>query len=252
MFRRLLLIVIISGSLSFIGRAAPAPFGSIFADTFTAFAPLFAVHQSYAGYLLLGSEVIVPSDLDGVCDRFFGVLPDLESEFRTQSGSCSLEALSVLGDLKEGGFEFCQSYSEQIERIAKMEDVDLAYLSQAAESGFFRTIMALNERLQEAFELGLHCFVQEVDRWRFGVAFVARTLLLQETVERIDAGLKTILLGSAETPAPPEDLPADVREAIESLAELSGRPLDEEETGEAKALAGRIHDFLLQVREGGF
>ena len=248
MFRRLLLFMMISGSLSFIVGAAPSPLGSTFADTFTAFAPLCALHQSYAGFLLLGSEVPLPFGLDGACDRLLGGLPGLESEFRTQSGACSLEALAVLGDLKEGTLGFCQSYSEQIEAIATMEEVDLAYFSQAAESGFFRGIMALNEDLQEAFELGLHCFVQEADRWRFGAAFVTRTLLLQETVERIDGNLKAILLGSEDTPAPPKDLPAGVREAIESLVGLSGKPLDAKEAGEAKALAERIYDFLLQVR----
>jgi len=248
MFRRVLLVVLVSGSLSLTAGAAPASLGSAFAETFTAFAPLFALHQSYAGYLLLGSEVAVPPGLDGVCDVFVGALPDLVAEFRVQSGSCVLEALSVVGGLREKSLEFCQSYSDQIETIARMEDVDLVYFSQAAESGFFKAIMVLNESLQEAFGLGLNCFESAEGRWRFGAAFVTRTLLCQETVERIDVSLKAILLGSEETPAPPKDLPLSIREASESLAALSGKPLNAEEAGEAKALAERIHVFLLEDR----
>jgi hypothetical protein len=244
MFCRLFLLVLIFGGLSLPVATAPAPLGGAFADAYTAFAPLYALFQSYAGYLFLGSEVVLPPGLDKVCGNFPEALADLVAEFREQSGSCVLEALSTLGGLREGVSRFCQSYSEQIEAVARMHEVDLDDLARAAESGFFRAIAGFNENLQEAFGLGLNCFENGEDRWRFDVAFATRTLLDQEAIVKLDMSLRTILLGLEEMSPLPDDLPTDIREAIESLVTLCGRPLSVKETDGARGLAEKIYGFL--------
>lgn len=225
------------------GLASPASLGSAFADTYTAFAPLYALYSGYAGYLLQGMEVTVPPGLEGACDRFAVHLAALQMAFIVQTDSQRVEEVTSLAHLRENALSFCDQYREAVESIATSEAADLVVLADLAGRGFFSRIQALNGILQEVFSQTLEDLQPGFDHWSFSAAFATRTVLLQEELLRIDPSLEQILLGAGSSPS--VDLPDEIAEAVRSLASLSGRDLSPEEREEAQRFALQIHAFLV-------
>lgn len=246
MFHRVWSLAFIAWLLLTLGAAAsPASLGSAFADAYTTFAPLYAFYRSYADYLFVGSEVIVPPGFGEAAEEFSRGLEALHMEFILQTDSQRVEEVTYLAHLRGNAASFCARYHDHINAVAAMEEPDLAFLEQAAAEGLFAAISELNELFQEIFTLTLENLEDAQDHWAFGVAFVTRTLINREAIEQIDSNLEQILLGSEDTPSPPPDLPVGILGALESLVSLSGKDLTVQECGEAKELARRIHAFLV-------
>lgn len=247
MFHRLLLLAFIALLLlSFPAAGSYARLGSIFADVYTAFAPLYALHDSYANYLFTGSEVIVPSGLDEACEELSQHLGKLHMGLIIQTDSQRVEAVTYLADLQGSVASFCATHQEQIVAIAAMEENDLTLFSQASERGLFAEIKELRTLLDEVFTLTLENLTEERDQWMFKAAFVIRTLINQEEIEQINVSLEQILLGSEETPAPPEDLPKEVLQGLHALVSFSGRKLTPQEQEEVVTLTRAIYAYLVE------
>jgi len=250
LYRLLLLAFIALLLLSFPAAGSYARLGSIFADVYTAFASLYALHDSYANYLFTGSEVIVPSGLDKACEELSQHLGKLHMGLIIQSDSQRVEVLAHLADLQGNVASFCATYQEQIAAIAAMEENDLTLFSQASERGLFAEIKELRTLLDEVFTLTLENLTEERDQWMFNAAFATRTLMNQETIARIDASLEPILMGSEETLPPPENLPDDILQAIRHLASMGDKGLTWKEREEAQDLARAVHAFLVEGERG--
>jgi len=244
--RLLLLAFIVILVFSFPAAGSCACIGSVFADIYTAFAPLYALHDSYANYLFTGSEVIVPFGLGEACKELSQHLGKLHNGLIIQSDSQRVEVLAHLADLQGNVASFCETYQEQIAAIAAMEENDLTLFSQASERGLFAEIKELRTLLDELLTLTLENLTEARDQWMFNAAFVIRTLINQEEIEQIELSVGRILLGSEETPPPPEDLPEEVLQGIRSLVSFSGRKLTPQEQEEVVTLARTIYAFLIE------
>ena len=247
MLHRLLLLIFIALLLfSFPAAGSCACIGSIFADVYTAFASLYALHNSYANYLFIGSEVIVPSGLGEACEELSQHLGKLHMGLIIQSDSQRVETVVYLVDLQGSVASFCATYQEQIAAIAAMEENDFILFAQAADEGLFAEIKELRTLLDEVLTLTLENLTEARDQWMFNAAFVIRTLINQEEIEQIELSVGQILLGSEETPPPPEDLPEEVLQGIRSLASFSGRKLTPQEQEEVVTLTRAIYTFLIE------
>ncbi len=253
MLHRLLLlafIVILVFSFPFPAAGSCAYIGSVFADVYTAFASLYALHDSYTNYLFIGSEVIVPSGLDKACEELSQHLGKLHMGLIIQSDSQRVETVVYLVDLQGSVASFCATYQEQIAAIAAMEENDFILFAQAADEGLFAEIKELRTLLDEVFTLTLENLTEARDQWMFNAAFATRTLMNQETIARIDASLEPILMGSEETLPPPENLPDDILQAIRHLASMGDKELTWKEREEAQDLARAVHAFLVEGERG--
>jgi hypothetical protein len=227
------------------GFASPASLGSAFSDAYTAFAPLYTFYSAYAGYLLYGTEVTVPPGLEEACDHLAVDLAALQMAIIVQTDSERVEEVTSLAHLRENAFSFCGQYREAVQSISARQSADLAFLADLATGGFFAEIQALNAALQDVFAGTLGALEPGFPRWSFSAAFATRTLLLQEAIERIDLGLREILLGG-EWPSARVDLPSEILEAVQALASLSGRILSAEEQAQARGAALQIYAFLME------
>ena len=226
--------------------ASPAHLGSAFADAYSAFAPLYALYRSYAEYLFHGSVVVVPLGLESACQSCSTRLESLQMTFIVQTDSPYTEEVGYVVRLRERVASFCEKYREPITAIASAESVDLPFLAQADEDDLFASISDLNTLFDKNLNLTIENLEEGPDRWMFSTAFATRTLMNQETIERIDSALEPILLGSEETSPPPANLPEEITHAIQSLAALTGHELSPQERAQADTLARSIHAFLIE------
>ena len=226
--------------------ASPAHVGTAFADAYSAFAPLYALYRSYAEYLFHGSAVVVPLSLESACQSCSTRLETLQMTLIVQTDLPYAQEVGYVVRLRERVASFCENYRETITTIASADSVDLSFLAQAAEDDLFASISDLNTLFEKALNLTIENLEEGADRWFFNTAFATRTLMNQETIVRIDAALKPILLGSEETSPPPENLPEEIANALQSLAALVGHELAPQEGAQAETLAQSIHTFLIQ------
>lgn len=229
-----------------VALASPAHLGSAFADAYSAFAPLYALYRSYAAHLFHGSSVVVPKGLETACQSCSHKLESLQLAFLVQTDAQRVEEVAYLVRLRGKFASFCETYRKAIAAISVMEPIDLVFLDQVAEEKLFASISNLNVMFEELLNLTIENLEQTHDHWAFNAAFATRTLTNQETIDRIDSTLEPILLGSEESPSPPDDLPAEILRALQSLAALSGRDLSIQERKEARTLARVIHAFLVE------
>jgi len=234
------------GVLAFGGFASPAHVGSAFADAYSAFAPLYALYRSYAEYLFRGSTVVVPLGLESACQSCSTRLENLQMTFLSQPESSHSEEVGYVVRLREKVASFCEAYRQPIAAIASAEAIDLSFLAQAAEDDLFSSISDLNTLFEKTLSLTIENIEEASDRWMFNTAFATRTLINQAAILRIDAALKSILLGSEEASPPPEHLPEEITTALQSLADLVGHELSPQEAEQAAALSRSIHAFLVQ------
>ncbi len=165
--------------------------------------------------------------------------------FIVQTDSHRVEEVGYLIRLRGKLSSFCEGYREPIATIAAADPIDLPLLDQAAEEDLFASISDLNELFEKLLDLTIKNLEEAHDRWAFNAAFATRTLMNQETIERIDPALESLLLGSEETSSPPDNLPSDILQAIRHLAALSDKDLTWKERKEAQDLASAVHAFLV-------
>jgi len=224
--------------------ASPASLGSAFADSYTAFAPLYAVYRSYADYLFYGSEVAIPPGLNEACENVSDRLVDLHMAFIVQTDSQRVEEVTRLARLRSSVASFCRDYREDIAAIGNLSEPDLDLFTQAADAGMFAAVYELNKQLEGVFTIALESYEGTKDGWAFSVSFAIRALLKQGPIEQVDPTLKEILLGPEEDPFPRKDLPAVILPEIDAFAALVGRNLTADEQGEMISLALAIYTFL--------
>ncbi|MCK4682513.1 hypothetical protein KAT59_05775 [Candidatus Bipolaricaulota bacterium] len=224
--------------------ASPASLGSAFADSYTAFAPLYTAYRSYADYLFYGSEVAIPPGLNEACADVSDRLVDLHMAFIVQTDSQRVEEVTRLARLRSSVASFCRDYQEQIAAIGNLSEPDLDLFTQAADAGMFAAIYELNKQLEGVFTIALESYEGTKDGWAFSVSFAIRALLNQGPIEQVDPTLKEILLGPEEEPFSRKDLPAKILPEIDAFAALIGKSLTADEQEEMASLAQTIYTFL--------
>ncbi len=217
----------------------------MFADAYTAFAPLYALYRSYAGYLFSGTALAIPSGLDGACRSFSTRLTDLQVMFITQTGSQQAGQATLVAHLRGSLEVFSTTYHGTIAGIAALQTPSLPVFSQASDDGFFAAISAVNKQLESVFTTTLDELRESKEAWEFAAAFVTQTLLDQRPIQRIDPSLETILLGPQDAPYPRADLPAAILPQVDALVALIGHDLNPQEAAQAAALARTIHTYLI-------
>lgn len=239
----MLLVLVVS--LGFGCFGLDAELGVRFADAYSAFAPLFVFHRSYADHLFLGADVEVPGNLVESCQSFSLRLGLLQIELIEQTASAMPETMHAVLRLRMEQATYCGRYGTVLEEIAATPEADLEMLSLAADAGLFAGIQALSDHLESALDAALAELRSELGPWRFAVAFSMRGILNQERVERIDANVREILYGSEESAGPPVETPERVDSAMADLIDLSGHDLTPEEAEQAVEHASTILAFAL-------
>ena len=225
--------------------AVEVELGVRFADTYSAFAPLYLFHRSYADHLFLGTDVEIPMHLVESCQSFSFHLGMLQIEMVEQTASTTAQALDLVVALRIVLSAYCARHAPVLTDIAAMSVVDSAMLGGASEAGLFAGIQALSDELESVLDAVLLSLDGDEARWRFAVSFSMRGLMNQETIERIDANLREILSGSETAEGPPVEVPPDVEMAMAALVESSGEDLEPEEAIEAAGHAAIVLAFLL-------
>jgi len=243
---RLLFLLFLLVSVGFELLASPAVVGSVFADIYTAFAPLYRLYNQYANYTIAGTVITIPPDVDMACDELSAQFVLLENSLQTDSQV--VEKITCISKLRIGLYSFCDQYRRLIAEIASLRPVDPSLLVDAADQGLFVEINELKSLFDQLFSLTMQGLEGD-SLWCFNATFVTRTLLNQPLIERIDERLEQILLGGEEGPTPPNWLPAEIERAIDSLVSLCGGGLSLVDRQRATFLALQIHTFLLE-REG--
>ena len=243
--RTLLLSVIILSLLAVAATASPARVGSVFADTYSAFSPLYALYKAYANFLFSGSDVVVPEGLEQACWHLQENLEILQMELITQTDSQRVEQVTRLAHLRQGMSIFCQTYSLTIEMIVHPPAGDTDPLQIAADRGLFAAISDKNKALEGLFSSTLDSYSDHA-QWVFAVSFSMRTILNQHALSRLDSSLQEILLGPEDAPYPPGIVPDDLLPEVQQLAGLVGGKLDRDQADLAIALARRIYDHLMR------
>jgi len=228
--------------------ASPARLGSLYADVYGAFAPLYVLYRSYADHLFSGAPVRIPPSLESSCERYSYELAVFHVEYVQQTGSATVAGLARLVRLRVESSAFCDSYDEWIRTLADPKETDADLLSAASEEGLFSAIKQLNDSMGEALDEILAGLGDGIERWTFAVTFSVRALLRQTEVDRIDANLREILYADPNGTAPPFDVPAEIVDAMEQLVGLAGRDLSEAEAAEAYRLATAIYEHFVAAR----
>jgi hypothetical protein len=243
--RAVLFLVLAVMTVSVLATASPATLGSAFANAYTAFAPLYTLYRGYAEYLFSGTALSIPRGLDTACQSFSTRLSDLQVMFITQTASKQAGQVTLVAHLRASLAAFCTKYEGTIGTIAALQTPSLSVFSQASDDGFFAAISGVNKALENVFTTTLDALGQGPQAWRFAAAFVTQTLLNERPIQRIDPSLKTILLGTADAPYPPGDLPTAILPQVDALVGLVGHALSPAESSKAAGLASQIHAYLL-------
>ena len=238
-------IAVILGGSSGAVADSPVQLGSVFADTYSAFAPLFSFHQSYADHLFQGTPVEIPKDMAKACGGFSEALAYLHLEIQIQTASTTALAMPALIHLRSDAAGFCATYGPALEAIDAWIEVDMEVLGQVSEDGLFARIAQLNDGLDLVFTEAFDGLPTEEARWRFAVTFAVRTILVSEALERLNTNLREIFYGNTEAEAPPLPVSEAVSEAMALLVALSGQDLSADEAESAWAAAETIYcDFM--------
>jgi len=241
---RITLLVLLCLLPGVIAISSPASVGSTFADTYSAFSPLYALYKSYANFLFSGTEIVVPPNLEQACPHLQDRLKTLQIEIITQTDSQRIEQVTRLAHLHQTTDAFCQTYEDMISSIASLPAVELDAFKQAADDGLFVAISEENKELEGLFSSTLDTYTRR-EQWKFAVAFSIRTILEQGDLVRLDSSLSEILLGPGDDPYDAGIVPAAVLPQVEELAVLAGVDLDDAHKEQVLALAHAIYDYLM-------
>lgn len=225
--------------------ASPAKLGGEFADAYTAFAPMYALYQSYADYLFSGTAVVIPAGIGTACQTVSQSLSRLQIALVTEKKGNTEQALTYLVRGRQALDSFCSTYASTIEAIAAMPAPDITSLNKAAKAGFFAAISTINNLMGRAFDRTLTGLPDDSSRWRFSATFATRTLLDKRDITRIGPTLSEILLGSPDTPPPPPGLSPEITAAVHGLAAYSGKKLTTQDVAMVKALANTVYRYLI-------
>lgn len=224
---------------------SPALLGSRFADAYTAYAPLYVFHRSYAEYLFNGTEVEIPAELAASCDRFSYELALFHLDYVVQTESASAAGLAYLARLRAESTSFCDAYGGAIDAIAGLEGVDYEALGEASDQGLFAGIKRINDLMESTLDEILAGLGEGIERWAFAVTFSMRSFLNQTEVERIDANLREILYADPEGVAPPFAVPDEIAVSMETLLDLSDRELSDAEVVESFRAAAALYEYFV-------
>lgn len=241
--RTALLAVIITSLLAAAAFPSPARVGSVFADTYYAFSPLYALYKAYANFLFSGTDVIVPEGLEQACSHLQESLETLQMELITQTDSQRVEQVTRLAHLRQSTSIFCQTYSSTIEMIVHPQGGDIDPLQIASDRGLFAAISDENKALEGLFSSTLDSYSSHA-QWAFAVSFSMRTIMNQDDLVRLDSSLREILLGPEDSPYPPGVVPDEILPEVQQQAGLVGGKLDQNQADLAIALAREIYDYL--------
>lgn len=237
------------GNAICIAAASAAGLGSVFADAYSAFAPLFSFYQSYADHLFQGTDVEVPDAVALACESFSEVLGFLHLEIQTQTASSTALSMSALVRLRSDAAEFCSAFEPRLKEMDAWSEVDPEILRQASEEGLFAAISQLNDGLDLVFTETFEGFSSEEARWRFAVTFAVRAIIVSETVERINTNLGEIFYGDGESQTLPIPVPQTVADGMGFLVKLSGRELAEDEASQAQEAAETVYGHFIGTQE---
>jgi hypothetical protein len=224
---------------------SPGLLGSRFADVYVAFAPLYALHRSYAEHLFRGTALEIPAELEASCSRFPYELALFHVDFVVQTEPSTAGGLAYLIRLRAESTSFCDAYGELIRAIAESEDAENDILGAASDEGLFAEIKRMNDLMEAALDQILAGMGEGIERWMFATTFSIRTLLNQTEIERIDTNLREILYADSEGTAPPFAVPTEIAAAMERLIGLSGRELSEAEIEDATRAAASIYEYFI-------
>ncbi len=236
---------------SFAGTAAAARpeavIGSGFADAYAAFAPLKAIHGSFADHQFSGTPIAVPSGIGSCCDETLLALQRLQEEIVVDTGSASGEALGALVRLRLSVEAFCSTFGATLVSLGQRGAVSDDEEGDLVAESFFAEVHALEEGLTDALDAALNSTVDDESRWILGVTFVVRTLLIYPGWTRVppDTDLAVLFYGRSDLDVPRFDVPDAVRSAMAELVAAAGRELDEEEIAVARWSAEAIYDFWI-------
>jgi len=247
--RSTIALVLLLTALSAACCGFEAELGSRFADAYTAFAPLFLLHRSYADHLFQGTGVEISTYLAESCQSFSYQLALLQIDLIEQTASQMTETLNFLVRLRMEQAAYCDRHATTLEGITVAPDVDLEILDAASDAGLFAGIQLLSDLLETSLDAALSELEEDLGPWRFAVAFSMHSILDQRPVERMDSNLREILYGSEEATGPPIGVLDAVADAMAGLIELSGRDLDEEEAAQASDHAAIVYRFIMGYEE---
>ncbi len=213
--------------------------GSEFAEVYASFAPILAVHESYAAHLFEGTPVAIPPGLESACETFSIELASFHGSLVSREQVTANGLSETLVRLRIEADAFCASFGGTLREIARSGS-DPAILDQASEAKLFSEIYALSERMEEAFTEVFDSIDGDESRWVFSVAFSSRALLTRSSIDRVGDDLSDIFYGSDDATQPPFPVPNEVAEAMAELIDLSGRDLVRVESERARALAAVI------------
>ncbi len=233
------------GLIAVSGCGSPALLATQFADVYAAFAPLYALHRSYADHLFAGTPVDPPPGLSEACENYTYRLAVFHAEYVVQTASVTAAGIAHVVRLRAASAAFCEDFARVLQAI-EASSADPETLTAAGEKGLYAEIKRVNDRLEATLDELLVGSGNGVERWAFAVTFSMRTILRQPGLERISADLREILYADPEGTAPPSVVPEAVAEAMERLLGLSGRRLSEAESGEAIEAAAAIYDHFME------
>lgn len=226
--------------------SSPASVGLDFADSYSAFAPLYTLYKSYANFLFAGTQIVIPPDLGGACSQFRDDLSALQVEIITQTDSQRIEQVTRIAHLRQTTGTFCQRYHDTISVIASLAVADLDTFKQAADGGLFAAISDENKELEGLFSSMLDTYTGS-EQWKFAVAFSMRTVLKQRDLVKLDSNLREILLGPKDHPYEAGIVPPAILSQARELAALAGISLDDTERQRAISLTREIYDYLMKL-----
>ena len=241
-----LLVVVLLCIVATLGvLSSPASVGAAFADTYSAFAPLYTLYKSYANFLFSGTQIVIPKNLNEACQKLQSHLNSLQMEIITQTDSQRVEQITRIAHLRQKTAMFCRTYSDVIFSIASLATADLDMLKRAADDGLFVAVSDENKELEGLFSSTLDTYVGS-EQWKFATAFSMRTLIEQEDLIKLDSSLSEILIGPKDSPYDEGIVPAAVLSQARELALLVGINLDDKERERALALAREIYEYLME------
>jgi len=238
-------VVLLLVALSSACGAFEAQLGARFADAYTAFAPLFLFHRSYADHLFQGTGVVIPMYLVESCQSFSYQLALLQIDLIEQTAPQMPETMSFVLRLRMEQAAYCDRHVVTLEQIAAAPEADLDMLKAASDTGLFAGIQALSDLLELSLDAALTELDEDLGPWRFAVAFSMRGILNQQSVERIDSNLSDILYGADGAAGPPLVVSDAVADAMADLIELSGRDLGDDEAALAVGHAGIVYRYIV-------
>ncbi len=185
-----------------VASSPQAQLGSAFADAYSDFARLEALHRSYGNHLFEGTVVAVPEGLGLVCGRLSEALQALQKTMIVRGQSQTAEGLGILVRLRMDGEGFCSTFDADLRRLDEaggLSAEDEAYL---VSRGFFASIRRLGDRFETALDAALQDAPDDRARWATAVTFAVRTMLINSSWTRVSADAERIFCGREPVAVP--------------------------------------------------